>query len=142
IAALLGLSSFQRNPVPGSFRAWLKKITLHEIANARRRQRPRLNAVGGGNALELLTQVPARDAGDTPEPGCKVEAAILYRRALELIATDFHERTWKAFWRVVIDKQRPRDVAGELGMTENAVSLAYPRVLARLREEFGAHFDP
>ena len=61
---------------------------------------------------------------------------MLLRRALELMQGNHEERTWKAFWRVVIDGQRPRDVAEEFGMTQGAVSSAKARVLARLRQEF------
>ena len=55
-----------------------------------------------------------------------------------MIQQDFEERSWKAFWRVVIDGQKPKDVAQELHMSANAVYLAKGRVLARLRESLPA----
>ena len=47
--------------------------------------------------------------------GSNVPAAVagVYHRAVSLVRDEFEERTWKAFWRVVIDGQRPRDVAGD-----------------------------
>jgi RNA polymerase sigma-70 factor (ECF subfamily) len=44
-------------------------------------------------------------------------------------------QTWKAFWRVTVDGQRPADVADELGMTVGAVYTAKSKVLAHLRRE-------
>jgi DNA-directed RNA polymerase specialized sigma24 family protein len=75
-------------------------------------------------------------AAPEEESSADEEVGILYRRALELICRDLSERTWKAFWRVVIDEQRPRDVAVELNMSAGAVSSAKARVLGRLRQEF------
>jgi RNA polymerase sigma-70 factor (ECF subfamily) len=66
---------------------------------------------------------------------------MLYRRALELMQRDFEERSWQAFWRVVIEGQNPKEVAAQLQMTPNAVYLAKGRVLARLREEFAGVID-
>jgi RNA polymerase sigma-70 factor (ECF subfamily) len=50
---------------------------------------------------------------------------------------EFEARTWQAFRRVVIDGQRPADVAADLGLTRNAVYLARSRILRRLREVLG-----
>jgi RNA polymerase sigma-70 factor (ECF subfamily) len=54
-----------------------------------------------------------------------------------LIQTDFEERTWQAFWRVVVAGQSPQEVAAELAMTAGAVRVAKCRVLHRLRQELG-----
>jgi RNA polymerase sigma-70 factor (ECF subfamily) len=64
------------------------------------------------------------------------ETMLLYRRAVELMQNEFQERTWQAFWRVVVDGKAPGQVASELGTTANAVYLAKARVLSRLRKEF------
>jgi RNA polymerase sigma-70 factor (ECF subfamily) len=55
--------------------------------------------------------------------------------------TEFEERTWQAFWQVVVDGRSPADVAQQLGMSANAVHLARGRVLRRLREEFSDLLD-
>jgi RNA polymerase sigma-70 factor (ECF subfamily) len=49
----------------------------------------------------------------------------------------FEERSWQAFWRVVVEGQRLADVAAELGLTRNAVYIAKSRILRRLREAPG-----
>ena len=56
------------------------------------------------------------------------EIAGLHRRALELVRAQFEDRTWQAFWEVVID---------DLGMTALAVRQAKSRILRRLKLELG-----
>ena len=65
---------------------------------------------------------------DTPSEAA-AGVRSLYHRALELIHAQVEERTWQAFWRVVVEDRRPADVAAELGLSVNAVYLARSRVL-------------
>jgi RNA polymerase sigma-70 factor (ECF subfamily) len=132
------LSGFQKGPDQGSFRGWLRRITQNKMRDLWEHKRSGQQGLGGSDAYAQFLEVPSPEPSDGDHSGASVEeeAAILYRRALDLIHRDFEERTWKAFWRVVIDGQRPRDVAGELEMTPGAVSSAKARVLARLRQEF------
>jgi RNA polymerase sigma-70 factor (ECF subfamily) len=130
------LGTFERTPEQGTFRGWLRRITQNKLRDHWQQEGKGMGAVGGSDALEQMRQLPSPEA-DPSGAGAAEETGILYRRALELISRDFEERTRKAFWRVVIDGQRPRDVARELNMTPGAVSSAKARVLARLRQEFG-----
>jgi RNA polymerase sigma-70 factor (ECF subfamily) len=126
------IGNFEHGPHQGGFRAWLRAVTRNEIRDQWRRQHGH-TAAGGSDAYEQLLQTPVNEASDDTD--CE-ESQILYRRALELIVKDFEERTWKAFWLVVIENRAPGDVATDLAMSANAVYLAKARVLARLREEF------
>ena len=65
------------------------------------------------------------------------DVGTLFQRALDLIQNEYEERTWRAFWGVIVDDRPSSDVADELGMTANAVYLAKSRVLRWLREEIG-----
>lgn len=56
---------------------------------------------------------------------------------MNLVRSQFEDRTWKAFWRVVIEDRSPAEVAAEMGITANAVRQAKSRVLRRLKEEMG-----
>jgi RNA polymerase sigma-70 factor (ECF subfamily) len=60
----------------------------------------------------------------------------LWRRAVELLRTEFEEHTWQAFWQVAIDGRTLAEVAERLGMSVAAVYQAKSRVLRRLRQEF------
>jgi RNA polymerase sigma-70 factor (ECF subfamily) len=53
------------------------------------------------------------------------------------VRSEFEERTWQMFWRVVIEGRSPVALAEELGVTPAAVRQAKSRVLRRLKEEMG-----
>ena len=63
-------------------------------------------------------------------------------RALESIRGEFHERTWQAFWGVVIDGRTASDVAADLAMKPGTVRVSKSRVLLRLRRELGDAIPP
>lgn len=122
-----------RHDQPGStFRGWLWAITRNKLGDHFRRCAAGPEAAGGSDAQQQLAQLPA----EAPDEG-SAEMSGLYRRALEQIRSEFEERSWQAFWRVVVEDRRPADVAQVLGMSANAVYLAKSRILRRLREELG-----
>jgi RNA polymerase sigma-70 factor (ECF subfamily) len=131
------IGDFRRDRPGDSFRGWLWTITRHKALDHRRREAGRAKAVGGTTAQEHLAQVPNAD-GPADSDAAPVSAGTdaVYRRALELIRSEFAERTWKAFWGVAVDGRPVADVAAEQGMTAGAVYIAKTRVLRRLREEF------
>jgi RNA polymerase sigma-70 factor (ECF subfamily) len=57
------------------------------------------------------------------------------RRLLELIGPQFEPTTLQAFRRVVMDGEKPNQVAAELGISVNAVFLAKSKILRQLRRE-------
>jgi RNA polymerase sigma-70 factor (ECF subfamily) len=136
VAVSRGIDEFRRDAAGGTFRGWLRGITRHKIADYWRRTRAGQGGAGGSDAYQQFQQLPAEGPDDCQNPSPSEEVDILYRRALQLVVTDFQDHTWKAFWRVVVEGQRPAAVAADLNMTVNAVYLAKARVLARLRQEF------
>ena len=58
-------------------------------------------------------------------------------RARESIRVEFHERTWQAFWKVVVEGRDTSDVAADLSMKPGTVRVSKSRVLLRLRHELG-----
>ena len=132
------IGDFRREAATDSFRGWLRTITRNKIADWGRLGKSRPAETGLGDRLD---QTAARaDRGDEDDPA--TEGRILYRRALALIQRDFEDRTWRAFWGVVIDGRSATAVALDLGVPVNAVYLAKSRVLKRLREEFEGLLDP
>jgi RNA polymerase sigma-70 factor (ECF subfamily) len=131
--------SFEKKQERGSFRGWLRTITRTKIADHFRRAP--LPAVGGSDAQNRLELVA--DDGSQIESNAELlqEQRIVFQRAIQLIQVDFEERTWKAFWRTVIDDVPTSDVAAELQTTANAVRISKARVLHRLRVEFGRLLD-
>jgi RNA polymerase sigma-70 factor (ECF subfamily) len=128
------LPAFEHSGRTGAFRRWLKTIAHNKTRDHWRRQAAEPAMHGG--------ELPVDIAGPTTDGLVEDRAAEdsernwLYRRAVELLQTDFAESTWKAFWLVVIDGRPAHDVADELGVSLNAVYIAKSRVLSRLRAEF------
>lgn len=123
------LSKFERVQ-RGAFRSWLKTLTRNKVRDLHR-VRARQPAIDNP-AVEQYVAASESDSDITEA----TEISVLYRRAMDLVRTDFAELTWKAFVATVVDEQPARDVAVELGISPNAVYIARSRVLARLRAEF------
>jgi len=135
-SVVIHLPGFRRERPGDSFRGWLWTVTENKIRDLRRRRCHQVEAVGGSDAQHFLMQVPevlASDSGDAV--GDPVDPQLT--RALELIRSEFEERTWRAFWGVVVEGRLAADVAAALGMSANAVYVARSRILRRLRDELG-----
>jgi RNA polymerase sigma-70 factor, ECF subfamily len=117
------------------FRGWLWTVTLNCYRERLRRQHL---PVQSGDP-ETLAQATTPDIAE--EVAEEEYRQHLTRRALELMQTEFHHTTWKAFWEYVVNQRPATEVAGELGLTENAVYLAKGRVLSRLRAELKGLLD-
>ncbi len=119
----------------GSFRAWLRTVTLNKWRELQRRRAP----------TPLDAQGPVLSALTDPEPAdpfWEVEyQRHLVGRVLELIRTEFQPVTWQAFWACVVAGRPAADVAREHGISLNAVYLAKSRVLRRLRRELDGLMD-
>jgi RNA polymerase sigma-70 factor (ECF subfamily) len=130
------IADFRRERPGDSFRGWLWTITRNKVRDHWRHHAEQVQAAGGTTAQEVINQAPEDGPSDS-EAGAEEEAGDLYRRALELIRSEFEERTWKAFLMVTVEGRLPADAASALGTTPGAVYIAKSRVLKRLREEFG-----
>lgn len=133
------IGKFRREEAGDSFRGWLWRIVQNKLRDFLRRQRRQPQAAGGSTFQQQLQEIPLSEMGGegsvVPNPSVE-ETDGVFRRAVELVRSEFAERTWQAFWRVVIDGQSPADVAAELGISAGAVYVAKSRVLRRCRTEF------
>jgi RNA polymerase sigma-70 factor (ECF subfamily) len=128
------LPAFRYDPAR-RFRAWLWTVTLHRCRQRQRRQ-PVLRLSEDPEGLAGLAAPDETDAVAEEE-----YRRYLTRRALDLMRAEFQPATWKAFWECVVNERPAGAVAGELGLTENAVYLAKGRVLRRLRRELEGLLD-
>jgi RNA polymerase sigma-70 factor (ECF subfamily) len=125
---------FHYDPGRGSFRGWLRSITLNRLRAYWRQRRSQPEATGNSELARLLEQLEDHKGG-LSRLWDKEHDEHLARRVLEDIAPEFEGATFQAFRRVVIDGQAVAKVAGDLGVSLNAVYVAKCRVLRRLRQE-------
>jgi RNA polymerase sigma-70 factor (ECF subfamily) len=135
------LNNFRRDRPGDTFRGWLRTITKNKVHDLLRIRRREPQAAGGTEAKTWFSRVPDTSESGDQEPNDVAAHGQLFRRALEVIQGSFEEKTWRAFWHVVVDGRSPEDVAGELGMSCGAVRVAKCRVLHRLRQELGDLHD-
>jgi RNA polymerase sigma-70 factor (ECF subfamily) len=128
------LPHFRHGQRPGSFRRWLRTVTVHRLRDFWRARHYRPLATGTDDVREMLEQLADPGSGLSGLWDQEHHRHVA-RRLLESIRGDFAPTTWQAFCRIVVDGLRPADAAAELGLSVNAVLLAKSRVLRRLRQE-------
>jgi RNA polymerase sigma-70 factor (ECF subfamily) len=138
-AAAAGFDHFHHDRPGDTFRGWLRVITRNQILLHYRRNHGRPQGQGGSDAWQNLQEV----ADPLPGPGEDetAEMSKIYQRALELVRGEFEERTWQAFWAIVIEGRLPQTLTEELGMSIGTLRQAKLRVLRRLRQEIGDLLD-
>jgi RNA polymerase sigma-70 factor (ECF subfamily) len=127
------LPGFSHRGHPGSFRGWLRSITVNR-ARAFLRDGRREQAVGGDHVFQMIDQLTDPSSALTQEWNAEHDAHVV-RRILALVEADFEPATVRIFRRLVLDEARAADVAAELGMAVAAVYGAKSRVLQRIRQE-------
>jgi len=121
----------------GSFRSWLWTITRNHVSSWFRDRADEAPAVGGTLAWQDLANVAESLSDDPDEFTDRSVLTALHQRGLEIVRSEFEDRTWQIFWRVTVDDVRTAEVAEEFGMTANSVRQAKSRVLRRLRQVLG-----
>ena len=125
------LAGFERQRI-GSFRRWLRTITVHRLQGFYRSRKGKPRAAGGEESpLEQL----ADDRSDLSALCDREHDAHVLRKLMEWLAAEFHPTHVAAFRRVVIEGATPAQAAEELGVTVNVVLLARSRMLNRVRQE-------
>jgi RNA polymerase sigma-70 factor (ECF subfamily) len=128
------LPTFQYDRDKG-FRNWLRTIVVNKWRNYLRKKANKPDAAHGSG----LSDVP-----DRAEPDALMEAEYrqhLLSSALELMRSEFSDKTWKACWEHVVMDRSAADVAAELDIVVGAVYVAKSRVLARVRQELAGLLD-
>jgi RNA polymerase sigma-70 factor, ECF subfamily len=134
VVVLRELAGFERRR-EGSFRAWLRNITVNRARNFNK-QRGRRPTVGLDPTDGFLDSMADPD-GELAQQWDREHDEHVVSKILAAVQADFNPTTWEAFQRFALNGLPAAKVAEELGMTENAVLLAKSRVIRRLREEAG-----
>jgi RNA polymerase sigma-70 factor (ECF subfamily) len=132
LTLFLNLGKFQKTNPEHSFRKWLKTLTGNKITDYLRQKCG--HAIGGSEARAMFENYafdPNATATDVDD--AESDRAILLRRCLEIVKSEFEDKTYAAFWAVAVDEKSPADVARSLGMSVGAVYTAKSKVTRRLR---------
>jgi RNA polymerase sigma-70 factor (ECF subfamily) len=127
------LPDFERRR-EGSFRAWLRVVSANCLQTHWRSEKYRAFAGGGSDFLQTLQELADPDS-ELAQAWDAEHDQYVVRRLLELIEPQFEPRTLQAFRRVVMEGQKPSEVAADLGISVNAVFLGKSKILRRLRQE-------
>jgi RNA polymerase sigma-70 factor (ECF subfamily) len=123
----------------GSFRAWLRQVTVNQVRTHRRR-RHRRPVVGLDPAEGFLDQLAAPQSELAREWDREHDRHV-FQKLQAAVQPEFNRTSWEAFRRLALDGLPPAQVAQELGVSINTVLLAKSRILKRLREEAGDLLD-
>jgi RNA polymerase sigma-70 factor (ECF subfamily) len=123
----------------GSFRAWLKSITVNCL-RAYAKKRRNNEGTGDSTVLELLNQIED-PAADLSQQWDREHDEYVMKQLLDDVRQHFTDTTWLAFQRSTLENAPAETVAAELGMTANAVFIARSRVMTRLRQEAAGLVD-
>jgi RNA polymerase sigma-70 factor (ECF subfamily) len=128
IALLRTLPSFELDRQRGRFRTWLWQITMNALTDAARRQKSRQKA-------EVHWEPQQETLNGEPDDAWLVAHR---QRILEIVLPRIQEhtqaKTWRCFEEHVLKGRSGVEIAGEIGITPNAVTVNAARVLARVRE--------
>lgn len=119
----------------GSFRAWLRRVTVNRVRTHRRQTRRR--PVAGLDPAEGFLDRLADPGGDLAREWDRAHDRHVIDRLLALARPDFAPATWEAFRLFALEGRPAAEVGRELGLSENAVLQAKSRILKRLRAEAG-----
>ena len=133
VKLLRELPQFRYDPKKGNFRSWLRTLCFHQWTDYRRKHGIRLRQLGNSELAALETTDDGLEEFWTREFN-----GFLVRQALRIcdeLCGEFEPQTIFAFKEVMMNHRPVNEVAQQLGIAPNAVSLAKVRVLQRLRRE-------
>jgi RNA polymerase sigma-70 factor (ECF subfamily) len=134
VVVIREIPRFQRQR-EGSFRAWLRQVTVNKVRTHRRRRHRRPTA--GVDATDGFLNSLADPHGELAREWDLDHDRHVFAKLLAVVQPDFNSTTWEAFRRFAVDGLPAARVAEELGLSVNAILQAKSRILKRLREEAG-----
>jgi RNA polymerase sigma-70 factor (ECF subfamily) len=134
------LPRFQRRR-EGSFRAWLRQVTVNKVWSQRKRRRRQADAGREPDATDQYFEQLADPRGDLAQEWDRDHDQHVFQELLAIVQPDFSPTVWEAFCRFARQGHPAAQVAEELGLSVNAVLQAKSRILRRLRQEAGNLLD-
>ncbi|MEZ6129747.1 MAG: sigma-70 family RNA polymerase sigma factor [Planctomycetaceae bacterium] len=118
---------------PGSFRTWLRTITVNCLRDSWKKQRLRPVVAGGSDFQQVLEQLSDPHSELSRLWNDEHDQHVLQSLLTRLRPT-VPDQTWQSFFRVAMTGEAVEAVAADLGITVNSIYIARSRVMAKLRE--------
>jgi len=130
-AVAQSIPRFQYDRARSSFRNWLFTVVRSKLNNflASSARQPR-----AASETTLLQYAETAASPSLEEAWRREYQSGLVSWAAAQIQSEFKAETWNAFWRTAIAGEPAETVAGELGLSLNALYIARSRVTSRLRQ--------
>jgi RNA polymerase sigma-70 factor, ECF subfamily len=119
----------------GSFRGWLRTVTLNKWREKKRRKSLPTVPTGESGLTNLAEADPSQEYWESEY------RQELVSRTMQLLRPEFQPSTWEACWQYVVEGRRAEEAAGEAGVSVWTVYSAKSRLLRRLREELDGMLD-
>jgi RNA polymerase sigma-70 factor, ECF subfamily len=132
------LPTFRRQR-DGSFRTWLRRVTVNRVRSWRQ-ARARRPVAGFDPTDQFLAQLED-PASELSVQWDQDHDRHVFDKLLAAVRTGCEPATWEAFQLFAIEGRPAAEVAARTGLTENAVMLAKSRLLRRLRQEAAGLID-
>ena len=126
------LPDFERQRT-GSFRSWLRNITVNCLRDYVKSSQYRRKATGSDDIHDLVKSMEDPNSEFT-RMWNREHAHHVLNELLKAVTPDFKPRSIEAFRRLALNDENVDDVARDLDMSTNACFIARSRVLKRLRE--------
>jgi RNA polymerase sigma-70 factor (ECF subfamily) len=139
-AVVRKVPEFRHDGRVGSFRAWLRTITVFRLRDYWRVRYAKGPPPDPDDLGRMLTELEDPHGGLSRVWDEEHDQYVL-ERLMEAIEPEFKPVTWAAFRGHVIEGRSVDAVSAELGVTPNVVFIAKSRVLQRLREEAAGLID-
>jgi len=127
------ITTFDLGQRTGSFRNWLKKITINCLRNYQRKRANRLKVVGGSDFDGFIGELEDPHSAISQKWDREHESYVL-RYLLKTVEPKFKPATWKAFYETAVKSRSAKEVAQELDTTPGAIHTSRSRVLAEIRK--------
>jgi RNA polymerase sigma-70 factor (ECF subfamily) len=134
------LPQFDYDPQKGSFRGWLKTITLREISNLAREKRRRLpgeGATGASAVFDMLFEHPD-NVDDLVDSLHERSQGMLHsvQDAVKEVESEYQgeeRKSWEMFQRIFLSGQEIAPVAAEFGLSYHAAAMRVQRIKKKVR---------
>ncbi len=137
------LQNFDHYGRVGSFRNWLKKITINccrRYWEDKNRQVPTTKSLHLDPEFNLLNELEDPKS-ELSQLWDQEHDRYVFDRILQLIKNEFEERTLDVFVRNIVKGESPKDISDDLGISTGLVYKLKFRVMQRLREEAAGLID-